>query len=56
MHQLQELVLPGFPILAILSQLVKLLQGRTDVYTDRDIDEVIYKRAMDERLYVQYES
>jgi hypothetical protein len=52
MHRIQELRLPGFPILAILSRLVKLLQGNTDVYTNRDIDEVIYKRWKDEGLYV----
>jgi hypothetical protein len=49
---IRELLFPGFPILAILSRLVKLLQGHTDVYTNRDIDEVIYKRSMDESLYV----
>jgi hypothetical protein len=52
MHQIQELVLPSVPVLAILSRLVKLLQGHTDVYTNRDIDEVIYKRCTDESLYV----
>ena len=52
MHRIQELVLPNFPVLAILSRLVQLLQGHTDVYTNRDIDEVIYKRRMDESLYV----
>jgi hypothetical protein len=52
MHRIQELVLPGVPVLAILSRLVKLLQGHTNVYTNRDIDEVIYKRLKDESLYV----
>jgi hypothetical protein len=52
MYRLQELVFPNFPILAILSRLVKLLQGHTDVYTNRDIDEVIYQRCLDESLYV----
>jgi hypothetical protein len=46
MHRLQELVFPIFPALAILSRLVKLLQGHTDVHTNRDIDEVICKRGM----------
>jgi hypothetical protein len=49
---LEELVLPNFPVLAILSRVVKLLQGNTDVYTNRDFDEVIDKRRMDESLYV----
>jgi hypothetical protein len=52
MHRIQELVLPGVPVLAILSRLVKLLQGHTDVYTNRDIDEVIFKRRKDKSLYV----
>jgi len=52
MHRLQEFVFPNFPVLTILSRLVKLLQGHTDVYTNRDIDEVIYKRRMDRSLYV----
>jgi hypothetical protein len=52
MHRIQELVLPSIPVLAILSRLVKLLQGHTDVYTNRDIDKVIYKRHMDKNLYV----
>jgi hypothetical protein len=52
LRPLQELVFPGFPILAILSRLVKLLQGHTDVYTNRDIDEVISKRWGDKSLYV----
>jgi hypothetical protein len=52
MHRIHELVLPGVPVLAILSRLVKLLQGHTDVYTNRDIDEVIRKRRMDKSLYV----
>jgi hypothetical protein len=52
MHRLQELVFPNFPVLAILSRLVKLLQGHTDAYTSRDIDEVIYKRRMNRSLYV----
>jgi hypothetical protein len=55
MHRIQELVLPGVPVLAILSRLVKLLQGHTDVYTNRDIDEVIQKR-LDQSLYVKHES
>ena len=52
MRRIQELVLPGVPALAILSRLVKLLQGHTDVYTNRDIDQVIYKRSTDKSLYV----
>jgi hypothetical protein len=52
MHQIQELVFPRFPVFAILSRLVKLLQGHTDVYTNRDIDEVIRKRYTDNGLYV----
>jgi hypothetical protein len=52
MHRIQQLVLPSFPILTILSRLVKLLQGHTDVYTNRDIDEMIYTLSTHESLYV----
>jgi hypothetical protein len=52
MHRIQELVLPGLPVFAILSRLVKLLQGRNGVYTNRDIDEVIHKRHANGGLYV----
>jgi hypothetical protein len=52
MHRLQEFMFPNFPVLAILSRLVKLLQGHTDVYTNRDFDEVIHQRCLDESLYV----
>jgi hypothetical protein len=52
MHRLQELVLPSFPIFAILSRVIKLLQGHTNVYTNRDIDEVIYQRRLHQSLYV----
>jgi hypothetical protein len=52
MRRIQELVLPNFPILVILSRLVNLLQGHTNVYTNQDMDEVIHKRGMDKRLYV----
>jgi hypothetical protein len=31
MHRIQQLVLPGVPVLAVLSLLVKLLQGHTNV-------------------------
>ena len=52
MHRIQQLVFPSFPVFAILSRLVKLLQGQTDVYTNRDIDEVIQKRHANNGLYV----
>jgi hypothetical protein len=51
MHPLQELVLPGFPVFTILSRVIKLLQGHTDVYTNRDIDEVIRQRLIHNSLY-----
>jgi hypothetical protein len=41
---IKQIFLRGYPAAPILSKLVMLLRGRSDVYTTRSIDEVIYRR------------
>jgi len=53
---LKVITLPGYPVLSILSPLVLLLQGRVDVHTPVDIDDLIYRRFTDpdEKLCVNH--
>jgi hypothetical protein len=43
--QMKQVIIQTYPHLVILSKLVKLLQGRTDVFSSRDIDSIIERRA-----------
>jgi hypothetical protein len=53
---LKLITLPAYPVLPILSPLVLLLQGRVNVHTLVDVDDLIYRRFTDpdEDLYVNY--
>lgn len=45
---IKQLTLRTYPAMPILSRLVLLLQGHSDVHTAGDVDDVIYRRFNDE--------
>jgi hypothetical protein len=45
LRRITRIRLPYLPVLQLLWRLVRLLGGETDVFTNRDVDEVIAKRV-----------
>lgn len=50
---IQHLTLPRYPTPVILSILVSLLQGHSEAYSTKDIDEVITRRSEEPTMYFQ---